>query len=228
MEQKTNINDSFLKGLFSRNEIIFGICFFIVFLFTFTLLYIIGLIPKEFASSASKNPSLIQQLEGQTFKGITNTPVINPAQKEVAEPAIRLEAPSISLKANIQNPGNTDYRVLDSALLRGAVHYPGSGDVLNGNMFIFGHSTGYRLVNNPAYQIFNNIKLLKPQAEIYIYTNSKKYVYKVTNVRLVDSRESLVQFSNDKRMLTLSTCNSFGAKTDRYIVEAVFDHTLDI
>ena len=35
-----------------------------------------------------------------------------------------------------------------------------------------------------------------------------------------DKNEALVEFSNDVNMLTLSTCNSFGRKDDRYVVEA--------
>jgi sortase (surface protein transpeptidase) len=35
----------------------------------------------------------------------------------------------------------------------------------------------------------------------------------------VDQTRALVEF-NDKNMLTLSTCNTFGAKSERYVVEA--------
>jgi sortase (surface protein transpeptidase) len=36
----------------------------------------------------------------------------------------------------------------------------------------------------------------------------------------VDQTRALVEFDNNKNMLTLSTCNTFGAKSERYVVEA--------
>lgn len=241
-------NESALKGvlagLFSRNEVYFGTFFIVFFLITFTLFYALGFMPKEFASSAEK-PTLVAQIQEETFKemGISledstseNTPNASiktpsdakPLNTLSSEKAVRIEASTISLNATIYTPASNSYNALNTALTKGAVYYPGSGNVLAGNMFIFGHSTSFKIVNNPAYKIFNNIKSLKTGDEINVYTANKKYTYIVTNVKLVDSREAMVDFKNTGRMLTLSTCNSFGQKSDRYVVEAIFDHELDI
>ena len=89
-------------------------------------------------------------------------------------------------------------------------------------MFIFGHSTSYQYVNNKAFQVFNKIKNLKKGDEIQVYDEKNVYTYIVREVKLVNANEELVSFSNTKDMLTLSTCNSFGEKTDRYVAEADF------
>ena len=47
-------------------------------------------------------------------------------------------------------------------------------------------------------------------------------LYIVETIRLVDADEALVELSRTGKKLTLSTCNSFGAPGERYIVEASF------
>jgi LPXTG-site transpeptidase (sortase) family protein len=230
----------FLKN--HHSWVLFAGVFLGIFIITFSVLYVAGFMPSEF-EAAKENPTLVAELQEDTFKGLGLEPTGTiqlagnqnveipkaPLQNSVkAEKAIRLEATSIGLNASIQNPANTNYSTLNNALAKGAVYYPGSGTVQAGNMFIFGHSTSYKVVNNPAYKIFNNVKNLKEGDEVKVYTVSKVYVYKVDNVKLVDSREAVIQFSNNQRMLTLSTCNSFGQPSDRYVVEAIFDHELDI
>ncbi|MCC2630859.1 MAG: Sortase domain, partial [Candidatus Paceibacter sp.] len=56
----------------------------------------------------------------------------------------------------------------------------------------------------------------------------KEYNYKVTSVSMVDSEDAWVTFSDDKNMVTLSTCNVFGQKQDRYVVEAVFIKSISL
>lgn len=237
MHNDHNSIKNWIKNLFSRNEILFGTVFGVVFLITFSILYSIGLIPIEFLGSSNGSPSVVEKLQDNSLKQI-GLSVDNDSQKvsysadynnDLISDPIRIEAASIGLNSIIKNPSTTDYRELDNALLQGAVHYPGSGNVETGNMFIFGHSTGYRIVNNKAFQVFNNIHSLENGDEIKIYTTNKEYVYKVISVKLVDSREELISFNGGSgHLLTLSTCNSFGQKTDRYVVQAQFDHTIDI
>jgi LPXTG-site transpeptidase (sortase) family protein len=90
-------------------------------------------------------------------------------------------------------------------------------------MFIFGHSTGFSVVNNQAYKTFNDLDKLSAGDEIRIESDGKTYIYKVESLVLVDESEAFVDFSKTDRRLTISTCNSFGAKQERWVVEAVFD-----
>jgi len=114
---------------------------------------------------------------------------------------------------------------LNDHLTRGVVHYPGSalpGEF--GNVFLFGHSTGLRVVHNKAYAVFNGLKELTPGQVVRIRYGGREYWYRVTSVAMKAADEAWVDLRRDtkQRKLTLSTCNVFGAKTDRFVVEAEF------
>ncbi|MEK7578914.1 MAG: sortase, partial [Patescibacteria group bacterium] len=116
-----------------------------------------------------------------------------------------------------------DLPVLDAALLKGVVHYPGSGNLNDvRNVFLFGHSTGFRVVQNEAFKVFNNLKELETNDLIRAQSATHEYVYRVITVELANAEEVEVDFRSNVRMLTLSTCNAFGAKEERYIVRAEF------
>ncbi|MCI5108781.1 MAG: class E sortase [Candidatus Pacebacteria bacterium] len=141
---------------------------------------------------------------------------------------IRVHIPEVGVDASISNPLSTNIAVLDEELKNGAVRYPGSGTPGIGNMFLFGHSTSFSRVINQAYKTFNNIQNLEKGDSIYIYSSEKKYTYKVTNVRLASAEEVLVSFDVDENMLTLSTCNTFGARQERFVILADYVGSVDI
>lgn len=211
---------------FIKNTLFFAGIFLGVFLVTCIILNFLGFIPNEFEVQTQDN-TIATQIEQSTFQNLgltgTSSAEVNSSQiisSPKGETPLRIVAPSINLDADVVHPSSDDYTVLDNSLTHGPVYYPGSGLAGEGNVFIFGHSTGYRIVNNKAYQVFNNIKNLKAGDEIDLFGLKKKYVYKVGDVSLVNATQELVDFSDKKNMLTLSTCNSFGQKTDRYVAEA--------
>jgi sortase (surface protein transpeptidase) len=57
---------------------------------------------------------------------------------------------------------------------------------------------------------------------IEIHTEKHVYRYAVTTVRRAKADEVFVDLSETETMLTISTCNTFGAKEDRFVVEARF------
>ncbi len=134
----------------------------------------------------------------------------------------RLIIPSIDVDTNVRNPTSDDINDLDYELTRGAVRYPGSGTIGNGNMFIFGHSTGFKVVINKAYKVFNDIHTLTKGDRIILKAGNSNYAYSVIDVQKVNKNSTEIKFDNTGNMLTISTCDSFGAKTDRYIVEATY------
>jgi LPXTG-site transpeptidase (sortase) family protein len=134
----------------------------------------------------------------------------------------RVVIPKIGVNTVVNKPNSRTINALDSALNTGAVHYPGSGSIESGNMFIFGHSTGFQVVQNQAYKAFNDLDKLNRGDEISVYANGVEYVYIVRTVSLVDENSAEVRFDQGGRTLTISTCNSFGAKQDRFVVEADF------
>lgn len=185
------------KWLFS---IVF-VCVFSVLLGVFAFL---GLVPTEIRDASETI---------YTGKVATSTTLLFPTH---------ISIPKIGVDVVVANPATTSVAVLDKALLSGAVRYPDSGTIGKGNMFLFGHSTGFRVVHNQAYKAFNNLKDLKNGDSIYIKSTNKEFIYKVSKVTLVDSDKALVDFKIKKNILTLSTCNTFGEKQERYVVEADF------
>ena len=136
----------------------------------------------------------------------------------------RVQIASVGIDTIVSQPKSKDVSVLDAALLKGAVYYPGSGTVEQGNIFIFAHSTGLSVVRNQAFKAFSNLKKIQAGDKILVTGNDGVvYRYIADSVNLVDENEALVQFDTNERMLTLSTCNTFGKKEDRHVVKAHFD-----
>lgn len=186
----------------------FWATFVVVFFVSFALLDVAGFTPNSSHASteASNDPS--QE---------SNTPAAP------AEEPVRIIADSIGLNETIVNPTSTDIPTLDAALRDGVVRYPGSALVgESANMFLFGHSSYLPVVYNSNYKAFNNIQKLAIGDEIRIQSRSTESRYKVTSVKLVEADKALVEFSPGIKKLTLSTCNSFGAKGERFVVEAEF------
>ena len=134
-----------------------------------------------------------------------------------------ISIPSIGVDTNISNPTTNDTDSFDKALLKGAVRYPGSALLgENANVFLFGHSTSFKVVRNQAYKAFNNIGKLKEGDEIYVSSEEREYIYRVISVSEMRESEAIVGFGTGTKMLTLSTCNVLGEKEDRFIVRAEF------
>jgi LPXTG-site transpeptidase (sortase) family protein len=201
--------------MLKKSQVKFIVYFIIAFTVLFILLYTAGLVPDS-----------IKNNEGDTLRTLWDKAQKKAIDNQVgqdnftAESPVRIVINKIGVDATVANPNTTDIKTLDEYLLQGAVRYPGSGLLGSGNMFIFGHSTGFAVVHNQAYKTFNNLKNLVRGDLIKVSSASKTYTYVVSSVTLVDQNQALVEFSNKKNMLTLSTCNTFGAKGERYVVEA--------
>jgi LPXTG-site transpeptidase (sortase) family protein len=149
-------------------------------------------------------------------------PENNISQKEDAEIPLTIKIPSINVDVEVYNPQSTSTSVLDSFLAKGAVHYPGSGNLGYGNIFIFGHNTRLAVVNNQGFKAFNGLRDLKEGDLINVYSDKSVFSYKVSSVKLEGAGKALVVFNTQVHKLTLSTCDTFGAKSDRYVVEAEY------
>ena len=151
----------------------------------------------------------------------TVTPANTPAPKVVELP-IKIEISKIGLSAVIVNPTTTDIAALDKELLKGAVRYPTSaklGEV--GNVVLFGHSSYLPVVGNQAYKSFNGIQKLAVGDVVTVYSDNTAYTYSVRNVAEEKADDNIaIPLSVSGKILTLVTCNSFGAKEDRFVVTA--------
>ncbi len=220
--------------IFNKNELRFIGYFFLVFLGTAALLAAFGLLPSELEESSNGdtltqaivNSAVSTQVAPANTKPVVTKPqtgTVKSTQKViVAGNPTRLTIPAIGLDTIVYTPKNTDVATLDHDLTKGPVYYPGSGTAAGGNMFIFGHSTGYKVVINKAYKVFNDLHTLTNGDMINVVSNGHTFLYKVKSVSKVNKDETLVKFDTDAHILTLSTCNSFGAKSDRYVVVAEY------
>jgi LPXTG-site transpeptidase (sortase) family protein len=137
----------------------------------------------------------------------------------------KIVIPNLKKELKVANPQSRDVAVLDKDLLTSVVRYPGSGVLgKEGNIFIFGHSTGYRTVHNQLFKAFNGIQTLDKGSVIELHGDGKVNVYQVVRVDHVDADEALVDLrvQPGERKLTLSTCDSFGSKSSRFVVTSEF------
>ncbi len=191
--------------IIKENKGDFFLYLFIILIMTFSILYLFGLVPTELKSIIGREP------------------VVESKGGRIGELPLSIKIPIIGVDASVYNPATTSAEVLDDYLLKGAVRYPGSGLLSgDGNIFIFGHNTGLPIVNNQAFKTFNGIKNLKAGDLIQVFSDKYEYDYKVTSLKMVGADKALVEFNTKSEMLTISTCNNFGAKSDRYVVESVF------
>lgn len=160
--------------------------------------------------------SSARSLEPNAVGTVADTPI------NVVEDPLRIEIPKFKLSATIANPNSTDVPVLDENLLSGAVRYPMSARLgQDGNVVLFGHSSYLPVVGNPAYRTFNGIQKLLTGDSVMIYSSGTAYTYRVRSVKKESAvADEGINLAESGRVLTLVTCDSFGKKSDRFVVVA--------
>jgi LPXTG-site transpeptidase (sortase) family protein len=201
-----------------KNYVLIGGLTLGIFTLTYTALILLGLTPRQLSA-----PDVIVAEDENIFQIVGDA-----AFEEVDKNVIpqKVEIPKIGISTTVYVPQSVDVATLDATLSKGAVYYPGSGTLQGGNMFLFGHSTNWAVVNNQAYKTFNDLEKLVRGDQIQITSGDSTYIYKVTSVRRASEDDVLVEFNKGSRMLTISTCDTFGRKQDRWVVEAEFDKIL--
>lgn len=209
-----------------------------IFFLIFGFFSVFDLLPQSVKSLFENSQNEAVASKGPNIYLVSSLPVDTRSEKIETQPGgggslnlensnnydnpVRITIPVIGVNASILNPVSQNISVLDNALLYGAVRYPSSGTLESSrNIFIFGHSTGLPVVRNQNFKTFNNLKNLKYGDTISLFSNEKEYRYKVSAVRLTMADEAFVTLSNERKLI-LSTCNTFGEKEERYLVEADF------
>ena len=70
--------------------------------------------------------------------------------------------------------------------------------------------------------MFNRLRELEQGDVIRVQSATHEYVYRVASVRLTTAQEAFIPFGIGEKRLTLTTCNSFGAKSERWVVDAEY------
>ena len=197
--------------------------FFVVFTLTNILFTAVGVSPNlQFASPKAAAEVLVLEEEAEEVV-VDDAPVVEDVVAEQRSPLpLTMTIDSLDRTLPINNPTSRIVADLDAALLTGVVRHPDSATMLeDGTVFILGHSSYLPTVNNKMYQAFNGIQKLKWGDTIRISTSDRVYIYQVDNVYKANANNLSVPIANTGARLTIATCDSFGSKSDRFIVEAV-------
>lgn len=194
----------------AKQSALFAITFVALFALSFLFLAWVDVLPEPIdPASALSQPGGTTPLAGQ-----------------YAELPVRIVAPAIGMDNNVLNPESSDIAALDAALLKGAVRSPDSSLLgAEGTVLIFGHSSYLPIVRNQNYKVFNNIKKLKEGDIVSVMSDTAEYRYKVKSVTTdtADADQVLwVELPKEGSNLMLVTCDSFGKKSNRFIVTAEF------
>ena len=187
-----------------------------VFLVSVLFLAHFELLPNPLAKTVKNEPKItLNTSQSVSYVSAKNTQVL------VREFPVKVEIPKIKLSVTVVNPNTTNAKVLDKDLLSGAVRYPKSARLgENGNVIIFGHSSYLPIVYNQAYKTFDGIQKLKKGNRIVVSSKNTAYVYSVDTVSKEESALVAISLSVARPTLTLSTCDSFGKKSERFVVTA--------
>lgn len=194
---------SVFEAIWAR-KVPFLIAFFLIFTVSYGLLALVDWLPE----SPIDTEDVVEEV------------MVPPVAPELP---IALSIAVLDRAVPVLNPTSAEVAVLDAALLEGVVRHPGSAKLgEDGNVLILGHSSYLPTVFNKNYQAFNGINTLKWGDEISVTSGDFRYAYRVTKVYEAKASAVTVPTSGVGKRLTLVTCDNFGAKEDRFIIEAEF------
>ncbi len=201
-----------------QHKFAFLFTFFIVMLISYAFLYIIDFIPEPIEE---EQEVIDTQLVEEVPEENKNVPVVEEVEPVAALPVKIVFDNLEKREVTVLNPESRNIADLDAALLNGVVRHPDSADFTkDGNIFILGHSSYLPNVFNKNFQAFNGIQDLTWGDTIRLYSDDTEYIYRVDRVYEAKASDVLVPYTQGEAKLTLATCNSFGSKDDRFIVEA--------
>ena len=210
--------DQLYKQINDR-KVAFFVAFFIVVTITYAFLYALDFYPEPVIEEKNIESTVVENSDDLS----------NESVKEVKKEVFATVSPlpnkivfdSLDKEVEVLNPDSRAVVDLDEALLSGAVRHPDSATFSkDGNIFILAHSSYLPNVMNKNFQAFNGIQKLTWGDKVRLYSDDAEYIYRVEKVYEAKATEVFVPETPGEAKLTLATCNSFGSKDDRYIVEA--------
>lgn len=182
--------------------------FFFVVLITYGVLSFLDFVPND----PTETPAVVVEPD--------RTPRGDEVAEDTTPDVIIIDA--LDKEVAVLNPSSSAVSVLDQALLEGVVRHPESANLLEeGTVFLFGHSSGLPNIINKNFQAFNGIQKLTWGDKIRLQSDDFEYVYRVEKVYEAKASTASIELQQTGNRLVLATCNSFGSKDDRFIVEAV-------
>lgn len=189
----------------------------------FTLWVIITIAASAVSIALAPANTSVDTQQEITQKVDAETRLLNGTSIQQVTMPERLIIDSLDIDLVVSNPETTDIGELDKELLKNIVRYPTSGMLGESgkNIVIFGHSARIPTIRG-MYKAFNDIEQLKEGEVITLVSGNTEHLYRVSNVykKNAETAEIMLDTSNSK--LTLVTCDGFGKKTDRWVVESDF------
>jgi LPXTG-site transpeptidase (sortase) family protein len=187
----------------------FFVCMGVIAL-TYGFFFVIDFLPETPTSETATNTAVTTQ-KIDTDSAITD---------ETRLP-VRIIIDKLVRNVVVANPESNTVEALDAALLKGIARHPDSADFQQvGTIFLLGHSSYLPNVINKNFQAFNGIQRLTFGDTIRLQSKDTEYVYSVDRVYQAKASAAEVPLQHETAKLILATCNSFGTKDDRFIVEA--------
>ncbi len=215
MKVPSNFNELYRQLMLRK--IPFLVVFFGTIFITYLFLFIIDFIPE--APAVGEEEVQLEETEDETGTSTIGTFEVLP---NVAPEPERVIIDKLDREVVVLNPTSRAIADLDAALLGGVVRHPDSADFSeDGNILILGHSSYLPNVLNKNFQAFNGLQTLTWGDKIRLQSEDAEYVYRVEKVYEAKAAEVVIPKTPGEARLTLATCDSFGAKDDRFIVEAV-------
>lgn len=200
---------------------------------TYGIFYIVDFLPEKPTTTATTTPTIsnsttIKNSVGATTEDIKETaPEVNVSVEPLPLSIIFDSLDNKEVK--VLNPKTDSVAALDAALLSGVVRHPSSADFENtGTILLLGHSSYLPVVHNKNFQAFNGIQKLVWGDTIRLRSADTEYVYSVDRVYEAKASDAEISIEKGVAKLTLATCNSFGTKDDRFVVEATLIDTHSI
>lgn len=204
-----------------RHRGVFLAAFFVAFALSYGVLVVIDFVPETPEEESAQGPV--------AEAPVAEEPEPEPVVVSTDPYPVRILIDVLDREVKVLNPESATVAALDTALLSGAVRHPDSADLDDGGtMFLFGHSSYLPNVYNKNFQAFNGLQKLVWGDTIRVQSADAEYVYSVEKVYKTSATEATVALDHSSAKLVLVTCNSFGSKDDRFVVEAKLVETLTI
>lgn len=205
---------AFIDSIWER-LVPFFLVFFFVLVVSYGVLFLVDFVPEDPSEDSVTSFSEMIDVRDQSASALTALGNTDPYPSRIVIEKLGTDAP-------ILNPASGAVNVLDAALLEGVVRHPESATFVNeGNMVLFGHSSYLPTVHNRNFQAFNGLEKLTRGDTIRVMSEGTEYVYRVQKVYETSVAATDIPLTNGRAELTLVTCNSFGSKDDRFVVEAM-------
>jgi len=208
------------KITLKKKKIVKSLNFFIVF-FLISLIFLFrNIISQEISYSLNKkNYSYPEAKKRNTPQNLTDFL----SYRFKNDYPFKIYIPKINAASNISaNINPQDQSSYEQALKKGVAHAAGShfpSD--NGPVFLFAHSStlSFGVIDYNA--VFYLLRKLENFDQIYIYYYGKKYLYKVTDKKIVNTDEvHILDEFKDKEVLILQTCYPPGTQLKTLLIIA--------